>query len=72
LEKITSLLAMPTVYNEIDKFSKNSETTTEEYAKALELGPGSKTQMLHLCNSSASSFSYQITAVQDAVNLLGL
>lgn len=72
LEKITNLPAMPTVYNEIDKLSKNPETTTEEYAGVIELDPGITTQMLRLCNSSAFSFSRQITSVQDAVNLLGL
>jgi HD-like signal output (HDOD) protein/CheY-like chemotaxis protein len=72
LEKITNLPAMPTVYNEIDKLSKNPDTTTEEYAGVIELDPGITTQMLRLCNSSAFSFSWQITSVQDAVNLLGL
>jgi hypothetical protein len=72
LEKITGLPAMPTVYNEIDKLSKNPNTTSEEYAKVIELDPGITTQMLRLCNSSAFSFSRQITSVQDGVHLLGL
>ncbi len=72
LEKIQGLSAMPTGYNEIDKLSKNPETTTEEYASVIELDPGITTQMLRLCNSSAFSFSRQITSAQDAVNLLGL
>jgi len=72
LEKITGLPAMPTVYNEIDKLSKNPNTTSEEYASVIELDPGITTQMLRLCNSSAFSFSRQITSVQDPVNLLGL
>ena len=72
LEKIQGLPAMPTVYNEIDKLSKDPDTTSEEYAKVIELDPGITTQMLRLCNSSAFSFSRQITSVLDAVNLLGL
>jgi CheY-like chemotaxis protein len=72
LEKITGLPAMPTVYNEIDKLSKDPKTTTEQYAKVIELDPGITTQMLRLCNSSAFSFSRKISTVQDAVNLLGL
>ena len=63
---------MPSVYNEIDRLSKNPETKTEEYANVIQLDPGITTQMLRLCNSSAFSFSRQITTVQDAVNLLGL
>jgi HD-like signal output (HDOD) protein/CRP-like cAMP-binding protein len=72
LEKIEGLPEMPTVYNEIEKLSKNPDTTSEEYAKVIELDPGITTQMLRHCNSSAFSFSRQITSVQDAVNLLGL
>ncbi len=72
LEKITGLPAMPTVYNEIEQLSRNPESTTEQYSQVIELDPGITTQMLKLCNSSAFSFSRQITTVIDAVNLLGL
>ncbi len=72
LDKITGLPAMPTVYNEIEKLSKDPSSTTEQYSGVIELDPGITTQMLKLCNSSAFSFSRQITTVNDAVNLLGL
>ena len=72
LDKITGLPAMPTVYNEIEELSRDPDTTTEQYAKVIELDPGITTQMLRLCNSSAFSFNRRITTVVDAVNLLGL
>ena len=72
LDKITNLPAMPTVYNEIEKLSRNPQSTTEEYSNVIEVDPGITTQMLRLCNSSAFGFSRKITSVIDAVNLLGL
>ena len=72
LEKITGLPAMPTVYNEIEKLSRDPNTTTEAYSGVIELDPGITTQMLKLCNSSAFSFSRRISTINDAVNLLGL
>ena len=72
LEKITGLPAMPTVYNEIEKLSRDPNSTTEQYSGVIELDPGITTQMLKLCNSSAFSFSRRISTVNDAVNLLGL
>ena len=72
LEKITGLPAMPTVYNEVQKLSRDPEATTDQYSQIIELDPGITAQMLRLCNSSAFSFTRQITSVGDAVNLLGL
>ncbi|MDP6041839.1 MAG: HDOD domain-containing protein, partial [Candidatus Latescibacteria bacterium] len=72
LEKITNLPAMPTVYNEIEKLSRNPESTTEQYSHIIEVDPGITAQMLRLCNSSAFSFNRKITSIADAVNLLGL
>ena len=72
LEKITNLPAMPTVYNEIEKLSRDPETSTEQYSQVIEVDPSITTQMLRLCNSSAFGFSRKITSVNDAVNLLGL
>ena len=57
LEKITNLPAMPTVYNEIEKLSQDSDSTTEQYSNVIEVDPGITTQLLKLCNSSAFSFS---------------
>jgi len=72
LEKITGLPAMPTVYNEVQKLSRDPDATTDDYSQVIELDPGITAQMLRLCNSSAFSFTRQITSVGDAVNLLGL
>ena len=72
LEKITNLPAMPTVYNEIEKLSRNPDSTTEQYSQVIEVDPGITAQMLRLCNSSAFSFNRRITSIEDAVNLLGL
>lgn len=72
LDKITNLPAMPTVYNEIEKLSRDPESTTEQYSEIIELDPGITAQMLRLCNSSIFSFNRKITSVNDAVNLLGL
>jgi HD-like signal output (HDOD) protein len=72
LDKITGLPAMPTVYNEIEKLSRDPKSTTEQYSTVIELDPGITTQMLKLCNSSAFSFSRRISTINDAVNLLGL
>ncbi|MCZ6635575.1 MAG: response regulator [bacterium] len=72
LEKIQGLPAMPTVYNEIEKLSRDPDSTTDQYADVIELDPGITAQMFQLCNSSAFSFNRQITSVGDAVNLLGL
>ncbi|MDA0747152.1 MAG: response regulator [bacterium] len=72
LERITGLPAMPTVYGEIEKLSKDPDATSEAYSHVIELDPGITTQMLKLCNSSAFSFSRRISSILDAVNLLGL
>lgn len=72
LDKITNLPAMPTVYNEIEKLSKDPDATTEQYSHIIELDPGITAQMLRLCNSSIFSFNRKITSITDAVNLLGL
>ena len=72
LEKITNLPAMPTVYNEIEKLSRDPDSTTEQYSEIIELDPGITAQMLRLCNSSVFSFNRKITSIVDAVNLLGL
>lgn len=72
LEKITNLPAMPTVYNEIEKLSRDPDSTTEQYSHVIEIDPGITAQMLRLCNSSAFSFNRRISSIIDAVNLLGL
>jgi putative nucleotidyltransferase with HDIG domain len=72
LDKITNLPAMPTVYNEIEKLSRDPKSTTEQYSHIIELDPGITAQMLRLCNSSVFAFNRKITSIIDAVNLLGL
>lgn len=72
LEKITNLPAMPTVYNEIEKLSRDPDSSTDQYSQIIELDPGITAQMLRLCNSSVFAFNRKITTINDAVNLLGL
>jgi response regulator of citrate/malate metabolism len=72
LEKITNLPAMPTVYNEIEKLSRDPDSLTEQYSQIIEIDPGITAQMLRLCNSSVFAFNRKVTSIKDAVNLLGL
>ncbi|MDA0709262.1 MAG: HDOD domain-containing protein, partial [bacterium] len=72
LEKITNLPAMPTVYNEIEKLSRDPDSTTQQYSHIIELDPGITAQMLRLCNSSVFAFNRKVSSINDAVNLLGL
>ncbi|MFT5369204.1 MAG: putative nucleotidyltransferase with HDIG domain [Candidatus Latescibacterota bacterium] len=72
LEKITNLPAMPTVYNEIEKLSRDPNSRSEQYSQIIEIDPGITAQLLRLCNSSVFAFNRKVTSIKDAVNLLGL
>ena len=71
LDKIENLPTLPSVYAEVERLCQNPDVDAGELGSVIEGDPSITLKLLRLVNSAFFGFTRKISAVKDAVSLLG-